>query len=92
MYKLPDAVANSEVDGLHERTKEYLNPALHYACKSWHKHLIGDPTIYRSAITSTLQWLLEKKFLFRLEVLSVLGTAKEAIDALGVAAKWLGVS
>ena len=92
MCKVPDTVANSEVDGLHERTKQYLNPALQYACKSWHKHLIGDPTISRSTITSTLHWFLEKKFLFWLEVLSVLGAAKEAIDALGVAAKWLEVS
>ena len=92
MCGLQDNVANSEVDGLHERTKKYLNPALQYACKSWHKHLIDEHTIQRPAITSTLHWFLEKKFLFWLEVLSVLGAAKEAIDALGVAAKWLVVS
>ena len=92
MCNLPDTVANSEVDDLHERTKQYLNPTLQYACKSWHKHLIGDPTIQRPATTSALHWFLENKFLFWLEVLSVLGAAKEAIDALGAAAKWLEVS
>ena len=92
MCKLPDTVANYEVDDLHKRTKQYLNPTLQYACKSWHKHLIDEQTIHRSTITSALHCFLEKKFLFWLEVLSVLGAAKEAIDALGAAAKWLEVS
>ena len=92
MCNLPDTVANAEVDGLHERVKQYINPALQYACRSWHKHLIDDNTVHESIITSTLHRFLEKKFLFWLEVLSVLGAAKEAIDALAVAAKWLEVS
>ena len=50
-----------------------------------------EPTIDRPAITSALHCFLEQKFLFWLEVLSVLGVAKDAIDALGVAAKWLEV-
>ena len=92
MCKLPDATSNSEVDDLHERVKQYLNPALQYACKSWHKHLIDEHTTHRSLITPTLHHFLEKKFLFWLEVLSVLGAVREAVDALGVAAKWLEVS
>jgi len=92
MCKLPDTVANSEVGDLHERTRQYLNPTLQYACKSWHKHLLDKNTIHMSKITSTLHWFLEEKFLFWLEVLSVLGAAKGAIDALGVVAKWLEVS
>ena len=91
MCKLPDAVANSEVDDLHERTKRYINYASQYACKSWHKHLIEGNTIQKPTITSTLHHFLEKKFLFWLEVLSVLGAAREAIDALGVAEHWLEV-
>ena len=92
MCKLPDTVANSEVNDLHERTEQYLSITLQYACKSWHRHLIDKHTIHRPTITSTLHWFLEKKFLFWLEVLSVLGAAKEAIDALRVTAKWLEVS
>ena len=34
MCKLPDAVLNSEVVDLHERIKQYRNPALQYACRS----------------------------------------------------------
>jgi len=92
MCKLPDTVANPEVNDLNERTKQYLNITLQYACKSWYKHLIDGQTIHRSTIISALHCFLEKKFLFWLEVLSVLGAAREAIDALGVAAKWLEVS
>ena len=91
MCKLPDAVANSEVEDLSKRTEQYLDPALQYACKSWYKHLIDEHTIHTPAITSALHCLLEKKFLFWLEVLSVLGAAREAVEALEVAARWLKV-
>ena len=92
MCKLPDATANSEVKDLYWRTEQYINPALQYACKSWHKHLIDECDIHREAITSTLHCFLEQKFLFWLEILSVLGAAKEAIDALKVAGRWSKVS
>ncbi|KAF9643733.1 hypothetical protein BDM02DRAFT_1359722 [Thelephora ganbajun] len=89
---LPDAIVNCEVKDLHERTERHLNSALRYACKSWHKHLIDEWTIRTPVITSALRWFLEKKFLFWLEVLSILGAAREAVDALDVAAKWLEAS
>jgi len=92
MCKLPDAVANSAVSNLHERVEQYLSPALQYACMSWHKHLINEHVVQSLTITSTLHQFLETKFLFWLEVLSVLGAAKEAIDALEGVAKWLEVS
>ncbi|KAF9786263.1 hypothetical protein BJ322DRAFT_775760 [Thelephora terrestris] len=89
MCKLPEAVMNSEIDDLEERKEKYLDCALQYACRSWHKHLVNEHTAHRSKITSLLHHFLEKKFLFWLEVLSVLGTVKSAIDALGVTVKWL---
>ncbi|KAF9642834.1 hypothetical protein BDM02DRAFT_3273301 [Thelephora ganbajun] len=92
MCDLPDAVANCEVDDLRERAKRHLDPALQYACKSWHKHLVDGDTVRTPAIASALRRFLEKKFLFWLEVLSVLGAAREAVDALDVAAKWLEAS
>ena len=90
MCKLPDGVANSNVGDLHERVKQYLDPALQYACKSWHKHL-DKHTVHKPKITSALHHFLEKKFLFWLEVLSILGTPREAVDALGMVAEWLKV-
>ncbi|KAF9642862.1 YVTN repeat-like/Quino protein amine dehydrogenase [Thelephora ganbajun] len=89
MCNLPDAIANCEVDDLGERTKRHLDPALQYACKSWHKHLIDEHAVRTPEITSAIHQFLRKKFLFWLEVLSVLGAAREAVDALDVAAKRL---
>ncbi|KAF9643449.1 hypothetical protein BDM02DRAFT_1470333, partial [Thelephora ganbajun] len=45
MCKLPDAVTNSEVPDLRERIDRYIDSALQYACKSWHKHLVDEHTV-----------------------------------------------
>ena len=82
---------NSDVKDLKERTEQYIHQALGYACRSWHKHLIDTTPAHRPKITSVLHCFLERKFLFWLEVLSVLGAAREAVDALEVAARWLDV-
>ena len=92
MCNLSEAVENSVVDDLEERRDQHISHALRYACKSWHKHLIHRNTAYIARITSALDEFLQKKFLCWLEVLSVFGDVREAIDALGVAAKWLEVS
>ena len=91
--KLPDGVANDEVDDLQERVKLYIDHTLQYASESWHKHLVDLHTVpaHTSKIISTLHKFLEEKFLFWLEVLSVLGTVREAVYALEVAAKQLEV-
>jgi hypothetical protein len=89
--KLPDGVLNSEVDDLKERTERYIGRALQYACRSWHKHLADTTPAQRLKITSVLHRFLEGKFLFWLEALSVLGAAREAVEALEVAARWLDV-
>ena len=89
--KLPDAVINFEVDDLRERTKQHVDPALQYACESWHKHLVDGDRDYTSTILPNLRLFLKEKFLFWLEVLSILGAARNAVDALEVAAKWLKV-
>ena len=91
MCKLPDGALNSEVSDLKERTKQHICPALEYACKSWHKHLVNATLTHRPEITSVLHRFLEGKFIFWLEVLSVLGAAREAVNALEAAARWLNV-
>ena len=88
--KLPDTTANKEILNLREMIDQYISPSLQYACKSWHKHLTKD-AICTSAITSVLHYFLEKKFLFWLEVLSVIGAVREALDALRMVAKSLEV-
>jgi len=93
MCKLPDTVANLDVSDLKERTDKYIDPALRYACLSWHAHLVdADMTpVHTPTITLALHQLLEEKFLFWLEVLSVLGAVKNAVEALQIAADWLEV-
>ena len=90
MCKLPDGVANSEVIDLKERVKEHIGQGLKYACRSWHKHVVGT---IPARIIPILHQFLEEKFLFWLEALSVLGAAREAVEALGIIGKceWIDV-
>ena len=93
MCRLPEAVANSDVGDLKERIEQYIDPALQYACRSWHTHL-ADRHISSGntdEITSALHRFLERKFLFWLEVVSVLGVVRNAVDALQAAVNWLEV-
>ncbi|KAF8493161.1 hypothetical protein F5888DRAFT_1891408 [Russula emetica] len=94
MCKIQDPVNNSEVYNLRERAEQYINPGLRYACESWHKHFVDAHTApaHTSKITSVLHRFLEEKFVFWLEVLSVLGTVRNAVDALEVTAEWLEAS
>ena len=93
MCELPDAVANSDVGDLEKRTEEMINPALRYGCTSWHKHLVEADTkpAHTPMIPPTLHRFLEKKFLFWLEVLSVLGAVRNAVEALQIIVNWLEV-
>jgi hypothetical protein len=89
--KLPDGAMNSDIPDLNEKTEQHVNKALRYACRSWHKHLVDITPVRVLEIASVLRGFLERKFLFWLEVLSVLGAAREAVDALEATAKWLDV-
>ena len=93
MCKLPDAVVNSDVGDLKDRTEKYIDPALRYACLSWHMHLVdaGTTPAHAPTITPTLHQFLAKKFLFWLEVLSILGAVRNAVEALRITADWLEV-
>ena len=89
---LPDGVTNSEVEDLEQRVEKYINPALEYACRSWYKHLINGTSAQVLEIVPVLRQFLEGKFLFWLEVLSVLGATREAVGALEVTEKSLEVT
>ncbi|KAF9779596.1 hypothetical protein BJ322DRAFT_1221434 [Thelephora terrestris] len=88
MCQLPEAVNNSQVEDLQERADKYISQGLQYACRFWHKHLVNEPTTKRDEITSALYCFLEKKFLYWLEVLSVLGALRNAVDALKFVGEW----
>ena len=88
LLSLPDYALNSEIEDLQTRKVDRISVALEYACKSWHSHLIetrGNVT----AIISTLRSFLQEGFLAWLEVLSVIGAARDAITALENLVFWL---
>jgi WD40 repeat protein len=91
MCGLPDAVTNDEVDNLDEKVRLSIDGGLKYACESWHKHLVDECTARAPEVSSALHRFLGEKFLCWLEVLSVLGSVGEAVDALGTAARLLEV-
>ena len=89
MCSIPDYALNSDVGDLPERVGESeILGALEYACRSWYKHLIGT-TDWTTDVVSALYCLLEEKFIFWLEVLSIIGAVGEAASALNTATKWL---
>ena len=91
MCRLPDRVTNIEVKDLQQRAEQFISGALGYACQSWHKHLISKTPAHKKTITPVLLQFLEEKFLFWLEVLSILGATREAVYALEETIKWLNV-
>jgi len=88
LLSLPNYALNSEVMDLKARIDTYTSTALQYACRSWHNHL----TEVREDLTTIipiLQIFLQKKFLAWLEVLSVIGAARDAVIALEKLILWL---
>ena len=91
--KLPEGVTNSDVKDMAERIERYVEPALRYACRSWHVHLVGGyaGSVNMLETSSALLRFLEGKFLCWLEILSVLGAVRVAVDALQATVDWLEV-
>ena len=89
MCSIPDYALNSEVEDLPRRVEESgIHGALGYACRSWHKHLIV--TKHQTAdVVSALHCFLGEKFLFWLEVLSILNAVGDAVHGLNATVKWL---
>ena len=93
MCKLQGPVANSDVGNLRKMIDDCINPTLQYACVSWHVHLVEAHTTPadKPQIDSTLKKFMEKKFLFWLEVVSVLGAVGNAAEAMRATVDWLRV-
>jgi hypothetical protein len=88
VLSLPDYALNSEIEDLEMRVEGHISTALQYACKSWFSHLTevrGDV----ADIVSILRSFLQEGFLAWLEVLSVIGAARDAIVALEKLMLWL---
>ena len=88
LLSLPNYALNSDVKDLKARIRNHISIALQYACQSWHNHLAevrGDIT----AIVPVLQNFLQVGFLAWLEVLSVIGAARDAVIGLEKLTLWL---
>ena len=89
MCLIPDYALNSEVKDLPKKIAESGIPgAMEYSCRSWYKHLTVTNHPSPDAL-SALRNFLEKKFIFWLEVLSVLGAMGDAARALISTTRWL---
>jgi len=89
LLSLPDYALNQEVEDLPDRIKNYISPALEYACRSWYNHLTRikkEEDI--ASVLDALRVFMKQKFLPWLEVVSVLGVTKGAIIALRELRQW----
>ena len=88
MCSIPDYALNSETLDLPKKVNDGgIRGALEYACRSWYKHLIVT-NHWTKDMVSALHCFLEEKFLFWLEVLSVLGVVGDAVHVLNATIKW----
>jgi energy-coupling factor transporter ATP-binding protein EcfA2 len=77
---------NIDMTDFQSQLKTYIPDYLHYACRFWVDHLVA--TSYDSFIAQAVEKLLFKKFLFWLEVLSLLGMVDHASKSLSKLIAW----
>ena len=84
---------NSEVLDLHDRKEKYIGQPLAYACRYWAEHLSNvSPTEGGKAmLVRMLDKFMETKFLYWVEVLSILGDIRLAEASLVRARRWFSV-
>ncbi len=80
-------LANKDVKDLRSRVDKHIPPALLYACRFWGDHLehIG----FETDLFGKLRTFFEKKFLFWLEVLSLISDVGLALAACSALKVWL---
>jgi hypothetical protein len=80
-------LANIDIPDLESRVTKYISSALSYACRFWDDHL--ELVDFDSGLTTQLRSLFEEKFLFWLEVLSLIGSVSLTTPALSAVKGWL---
>ena len=88
LLSLPNYALNSEIEDLKTRIKDHISIALRYACQSWYNHLT-EVREDITAIVSIVRNFLQVGFLAWLEVLSVIGAARDAVIGLEKLTLWL---
>jgi hypothetical protein len=80
-------LANVDIPDLESRITKYIPSALSYACRFWGDHLERIP--FDPDVTTKIRSFFEEKFLFWLEVLSLIGSVNIATSALSAVKGWL---
>ena len=80
-------LANQDIPGLQSLVEMYIFPALSYACHYWDHHL--KHISFDGKVMNKIQLLLKEKFLFWLEVLSLVGSMSLAALMLSFLKVWL---
>jgi hypothetical protein len=83
-------IRNSDVHDLPNHITTYISPQLSYSSRFWADHL--DVAVFDNGILQDIRLLVHSKFLYWLEVLSVLQETAIATNALTTAAKLAKVS
>ena len=78
---------NSEVPDLQSRINRYIPSTLNYACRFWDDHL--DLVAFDYDVFAKLRSVFEKRLLYWLEVLSLIGNLSLATTALLTLKGWL---
>jgi hypothetical protein len=81
---------NSEVPNLQSRVEKHISPHLFYSSRFWAEHLAQ--TGFDGELLDYLQYFMENKFLFWLEVLSLTGMVNVASGMFWILLKWIRVS
>lgn len=80
---------NDQFEDMGDRVKQWISPGLRYSCHQWANHLQSvsfDPEIF-----GYLQYFMNNKFLFWLEVLSITRRVNLASSMLSLLVKWIQV-
>src|SRR6266478_2979969 len=80
-------LANNDVEDLSTRVDEHIPPALLYACRFWDDHL--KHTDFKTDLFEKVEKLVEEKFLFWLEALSLTRNIGLALIAFKTLNMWL---
>jgi hypothetical protein len=80
-------LANDDVDDLHTRVDQHIQPALLYACSFWDNHL--KHTDFTTDLFRKVETLFKEKFLFWLEVLSLTRNIVHVRSAIAALNIWL---
>ncbi|KAG8882859.1 hypothetical protein FRB98_003410 [Tulasnella sp. 332] len=87
------SLLNSEGDDMTERIRNYISPALQYACLYWGNHLSETMILKkeRAELYSLLEEFVKHKMLNWVEVMGLLGKIKEAASLVRSVEIWVTV-